>query len=57
MLLPRRCVMARDFVWASRFQQLVKDYEVLPAIVAGLHFGAFACLLLRQATSFLGAGP
>jgi hypothetical protein len=46
----------RDFAWASRFRRLVKDYERLPTVLAGLHFVAFACLFLRQATSILGAG-
>jgi transposase len=57
VLLPRRWVVERDFAWALRFRRLVKDYERLPATVAGLHFVAFACLFLRQATSNLGAGP
>jgi hypothetical protein len=47
----------RDFAWASRFRRLVKDYERLPTVLAGLHFVAFACLFLRQATSILGTGP
>jgi len=33
-----------------------KDYERLPATLAGLHFVAFACLFLRQATGILGVG-
>jgi transposase len=58
VLLPRRWVVERDFAWASRFRRLVKDYERLPATVAGLHFvAAFACLFLRQATAILGASP
>jgi transposase len=57
VLLPRRWVVERDFAWASRFRRLVKDYERLPATVAGLHFVAFACLFLHQATAILGAGP
>jgi transposase len=56
VLLPRRWVVERDFAWASRFRRLVKDYERLPTVLAGLHFVAFACLFLRQATSILGAG-
>jgi len=36
---------------------LVKDYERLPTVLVGLHFVAFACLFLRQATSVLGTGP
>jgi len=36
---------------------LVKDYERLPTTLAGLHFVAFACLFLQQATAVLGTGP
>jgi transposase len=57
VLLPRRWVVERDFAWASRFRRLAKDYERLPATLAGLHFVAFACLFLRQATAILGTGP
>lgn len=56
VLLPRRWVVERDFAWASRFRRLVKDYERLPDTLAGLHFVAFACLFLQQATCILGAG-
>jgi hypothetical protein len=34
--------------WATRFRRLVKDYERLPETVAGLHFVAFACLMLTR---------
>src|SRR5215211_2343528 len=57
VLLPRRWVVERDFAWASRFRRLAKDYERLPATLAGLHFVAFACLFLQQATGILGMGP
>ena len=57
VLLPRRWVVERDFAWASRFRRLVKDYERLPDTLAGLHFVAFACLFLQQATGILGVGP
>src|SRR5919112_858535 len=57
VLLPRRWVVERDFAWASRFRRLAKDYERLPNTLAGLHFVAFACLFLQQATGILGAGP
>ena len=57
VLLPRRWVVERDFAWASRFRRLVKDYERLPDTLAGLHFVAFACLFLHQATGILGTGP
>ncbi len=57
VLLPRRWVVERDFAWASRFRRLVKDYERLPATVAGLHFVAFACLFLHRAITLLGLSP
>ncbi len=57
VLLPRRWVVERDFAWASRFRRLVKDYERLSDTLAGLHFVAFACLFLQQATAVLGASP
>ena len=57
VLLPRRWVVERDFAWASRFRRLAKDYERLPTTLAGLHFVAFACLFLSQATAFLSVVP
>jgi transposase len=48
VLLPRRWVVERSFAWATRFRRLAKDYERLPETVAGLHFLAFACLMLKN---------
>ena len=48
VLLPRRWVVERSFAWATRFRRLAKDYERLPTTVAGLHFVAFACLMLHK---------
>ena len=48
VLLPRRWVVERDFAWAARFRRLSRDYERLPAVLAGLHFLVFACLMLHQ---------
>jgi transposase len=48
VLLPRRWVAERSFAWEARFRRLAHDYERLPAVLAGLHFIAFACLLLHQ---------
>jgi transposase len=56
VLLPRRWVVERDFAWATRFRRLVKDYERLPETVAGLHFVAFACIFLQQASGILLTG-
>jgi transposase len=54
VLLPRRWVAERSFAWATRFRRLVRDYERLPDTVRGLHFVAFACLMLKQAALALG---
>ena len=51
VLLPRRWVVERSFAWATRFRRLVRDYERLPETVKGLHFVAFACLMLNKAFS------
>lgn len=48
VLLPRRWVIERSFAWAVRFRRLAKDYERLPEVVAGLHFLAFATLMLHR---------
>ena len=48
VLLPRRWVVERDFAWAARFRRLARDYERLAVSLAGLHFMAFACLMLHQ---------
>jgi transposase len=51
VLLPRRWVVERSFAWMARFRRLARDYERLPTTLAGLHFIAFACLLLARVTS------
>jgi transposase len=48
VLLPRRWVVERSFAWMARFRRLAKDYERLETTVAGLHFIAFACLMLKS---------
>jgi transposase len=48
VLLPKRWIVERSFAWAARFRRLARDYERLPQVLAGLHFLAFACLLLHQ---------
>jgi transposase len=57
VLLPRRWVVERSFAWAARFRRLAKDYERLPETVVGLHFVAFACLMLHRAIAVLGPSP
>ena len=46
--LPRRWVVERSFAWTTRFRRLVRDYERLPATLAGLHLVVFACLMLHH---------
>jgi len=48
VLLPRRWVVERDFAWTARFRRLARDDERLPQVLAGLHFIAFACLMLHR---------
>ncbi len=53
VLLPRRWVVERSFAWATRFRRLVKDYERLPETVKGLHFLAFACLMVSKLVNLI----
>lgn len=48
VLLPRRWVVERSFAWATRFRRLARDYERLPETLAGLHYLAFAILMLHR---------
>jgi transposase len=48
VLLPRRWVVERSFAWVARFRRLARDYERLPATLAGFHFLAFVILLLKR---------
>jgi transposase len=57
VLLPRRWVVERSFAWATHFRRLAKDDERLPETIVGLHFVAFACLMLHRALSLLAASP
>jgi transposase len=47
VLLPRRWVVERSFAWAARFRRLARDYERLPATLAGFHWLAFVTLMLH----------
>ena len=48
VLLPRRWVVERSNAWAARFRRLARDYERLAETLAGLHFVAFAILMLKR---------
>jgi len=48
VLLPRRWVVERSFGWMARFRRLARDYERLPETLAGLHYLAFAILMLKN---------
>ena len=54
VLLPRRWVVERSFGWAARFRRLARDYERLPETLAGLHFLAFAVLMLNRFADLMG---
>jgi transposase len=54
VLLPKRWVVERRFAWVSRYRRLTRDYERLPAPLAGLHFAAFICLLLPKLLRLIG---
>jgi transposase len=48
VLLPKRWVVERSFAWAARFRRLARDFERTPEILEGLHYLAFAILMLQQ---------
>lgn len=43
-------MVERSFSWVARFQHLARDYEKLPQTLAGLHYVAFAMLMLPHLT-------
>lgn len=52
VLLPRRWVVERSFGWLARFRRLARDYERLATTLRGLHFVAFAIVMLRRMTTW-----
>jgi transposase len=48
VLLPRRWVVERSFAWLTRFRRLAKDYERLASTLKGMHFAAFAIVMLAR---------
>jgi transposase len=57
VLPPRRWVVERSFAWAARFRRLARDCERLPEAFAGLHFLAFACLMLQRLVTVVAKSP
>jgi transposase len=57
VLLPRRWVVERSTAWLARFRRLARDYERLPQTLAGLHFLAFAILLLTRFVTLMAESP
>ena len=57
VLLPRRWVVERSFAWVARFRRLARDYERLPETAAGLHFLAFACLMVHRLLTAVAQSP
>jgi len=53
VLLPRRWVVERSFAWLARFRRLTRDYERLAETLAGMHFIAFAYLMLKNFVELL----
>lgn len=47
-ILPRRWVVARSFSLMPQFRRPARGYERLPEMLAGLHFLAFAILVLKN---------
>jgi transposase len=55
VLLPRRWVVERSFAWAARFRRLARDYERLAETLAGLHYCAFAIVMLAKIFKLINA--
>jgi transposase len=53
VLLPLRWVVERSFGLMAGFRRLARDYERLPETLAGLHFLAFAMLMLSRFITFM----
>ena len=53
VLLARRWVVERSFAWAAHFRHLARDYERLPATLAGFHLLAFAILMLTRVVTLM----
>jgi transposase len=54
VLLPERWVVERSFAWTGRFRRLARDDAQLAEPLAGLHFVAFAILMLKRFVELIG---
>jgi transposase len=50
-------VVERSIAWLARFRRLARDYERLPETLAGLHYIAFACLMLSHLDKAISMVP
>ena len=48
LLLPKRWVVERSFAWAARFRRLARDYERLDTSLKGIHYIAFAAIMITR---------
>jgi transposase len=53
VLLPKRWVVERSNAWAARFRRLARDYEQVAETLKGLHFVAFAILMLQRVVELI----
>ena len=53
VLLPRRWVVERTFGWLARLRRFSRDHERLAATLKGMHWAAFAMLILGASRIFL----
>jgi transposase len=53
VLRPKRWRVERSNAWAARFRRLARDYEQVAETLVGLHFVAFAILMLERFVALL----
>jgi transposase len=51
--LPKRWVVERSHAWAARLRRLARDDARVATTRAGLHFVAFAILMLKRCVALL----
>jgi transposase len=53
VVLPKRWVVERSNAWAARFRRLARDDEQRAETLKGLHFVAFAILMLKRVVELI----